>query len=108
MHDPPHVVLSRDRSAAGDTRCLRGHNRITRLRRDDMTRRFMTSAALAALVLAAARHADAQGFGLYEHGACTMAMAGAGVADPCPDGSAIFFNPAGLADIEGAVFTAGA
>ena len=41
--------------------------------------------------------ARAQGFGVYEHGACSMAMAGAAVASPCDDGSAIFFNPAALA-----------
>lgn len=42
----------------------------------------------------------AQGFGLYEHGACVMGRAGAGVASPCPDGSAIFFNPAGLVGLD--------
>src|SRR5437899_5215228 len=41
--------------------------------------------------------AAAQGFGLYEQGACAMGRAGAGVAAPCNDGSAMFFNPAGLA-----------
>ncbi|MDE3156006.1 MAG: outer membrane protein transport protein [Acidobacteriota bacterium] len=41
--------------------------------------------------------AAAQGYGLYEQGACMMARAGAGVAAPCSDGSAIFYNPAGLA-----------
>ncbi len=43
----------------------------------------------------------AQGFGLYEHGTCTMGRAGAVAAKPCPDGSAIFFNPAGLAGLGG-------
>jgi len=43
-----------------------------------------------------AHPAAAQGYGLYEHNACTMARGGTGVADPCADGSAIFFNPAGL------------
>lgn len=38
----------------------------------------------------------AQGFGFYEQGTCTMGRAGATVAAPCNDGSAIFFNPAGL------------
>lgn len=47
--------------------------------------------------LLAAREASAQGFGVYEHGACTMGRAGAGVASPCDDGSAVFFNPAALA-----------
>jgi long-chain fatty acid transport protein len=40
--------------------------------------------------------ASAQGFGVYEQGACMMGRAGAGVAAPCPDGSGIFFNPAAL------------
>jgi long-chain fatty acid transport protein len=40
--------------------------------------------------------ASAQGFGVYEQGACMMGRAGAGVADPCKDGSGVFFNPAGL------------
>jgi long-chain fatty acid transport protein len=38
----------------------------------------------------------AQGYGLYEQGACAMGRTGAGVAAPCDDGSAIFFNPAAL------------
>jgi long-chain fatty acid transport protein len=43
----------------------------------------------------------AQGFGVYEHNACTMGRAGVAAASPCPDGSAIFFNPAGLAGLAG-------
>lgn len=43
----------------------------------------------------------AQGFGVYEHGTCTMGRAGVAAASPCNDGSAIFFNPAGLASITG-------
>jgi long-chain fatty acid transport protein len=39
----------------------------------------------------------AQGYGVYEHGTCAMGRAGTAVASPCPDGSTIFFNPAGLA-----------
>ncbi|MEO8635374.1 MAG: outer membrane protein transport protein [Gemmatimonadales bacterium] len=39
----------------------------------------------------------AQGFSVNEHGACAMGRAGTGVAAPCSDGSAIFFNPAGVA-----------
>jgi long-chain fatty acid transport protein len=38
----------------------------------------------------------AQGFSVNEHSTCAMARAGAAVADPCPDGSAVYFNPAGL------------
>ena len=50
--------------------------------------------ALAMLALPASR-ATAQGYGVYEHDACTMARAGTGVASPC-NASAIFFNPAGI------------
>jgi len=49
------------------------------------------------LGLAGTGMASAQGFGVYEQGACMMGRGGAGVADPCPDGSGIFFNPAALA-----------
>lgn len=38
-----------------------------------------------------------QGLGVYEHSACMSGRNGAGVADPCDDASAVFFNPAGLA-----------
>src|SRR5437899_947395 len=50
----------------------------------------------------------AQGFGIYEQGACSMGRAGTGVAAPCSDGSAIFFNPAGLAGLKGGRATIGA
>jgi long-chain fatty acid transport protein len=51
-----------------------------------------------ALAAAAGRPVVAvgQGFALYETGACSLARAGAGVASPCGDGSAIAVNPAGL------------
>ena len=54
-----------------------------------------------ALVLCAAMPTllGAQGFGIYEQGTCAMGRAGAGVAAPCSDGSAMFFNPAGLAGL---------
>jgi long-chain fatty acid transport protein len=48
-----------------------------------------------------------QGFGVYEHGTCTMGRAGTAAASPCPDGSAIFFNPAGLAGLSGTRLSAG-
>jgi long-chain fatty acid transport protein len=54
----------------------------------------LAALALAMLALQAPR-AAAQGYGVYEHDACTMARAGAGVAAPC-NASAIFFNPAGI------------
>lgn len=43
-----------------------------------------------------AGNAWAQGFGVYEQSACALGRGGATVAMPCNDGSAIFFNPAGL------------
>ena len=44
---------------------------------------------------------SAQGFGIFEQNTCAMARAGTAAAAPCPDGSAIFFNPAGLAGLKG-------
>lgn len=52
--------------------------------------------------------ASAQGFGIYEQGSCTMARAGAAVAEPCADASAIYVNPAGLAGQKGVILTSGA
>jgi long-chain fatty acid transport protein len=49
----------------------------------------------------------AQGFGIYEQGTCSMGRAGTGVAAPCADGSAMFFNPAGLAGLKGGHATLG-
>lgn len=49
----------------------------------------------------------AQGFGVYEHNTCAMGRAGVAAASPCADGSAIFFNPAGLGGLGGNRFTAG-
>ncbi|HEX4599837.1 MAG TPA: outer membrane protein transport protein [Gemmatimonadales bacterium] len=49
----------------------------------------------------------AQGFGIYELNTCMMGRAGVGVAQPCPDGSAIFFNPAGLASLKGTHISVG-
>lgn len=48
-----------------------------------------------------------QGFGVYEHNACAMGRAGVTAARPCADGSAIFFNPAGLAGLSGTHLTGG-
>src|ERR1700716_3370937 len=50
---------------------------------------------------------SAQGFGIYEQNTCTMARAGTAAAAPCPDGSAIFFNPAGLAGLKGGSVSVG-
>lgn len=49
----------------------------------------------------------AQGFGVYEHNTCAMGRAGVAAASPCADGSAIFFNPAGLGGLGGTRFSAG-
>lgn len=50
----------------------------------------------------------AQGFGVYEHNTCAMGRAGVAAAAPCPDGSAIFFNPAGLGGLGGNRISLGA
>jgi len=50
----------------------------------------------------------AQGFGVFEQGACVMSRAEATVADACGDGSSIFYNPANLVDNEGTVISLGA
>jgi long-chain fatty acid transport protein len=52
------------------------------------------------LAVALPRVATAQGYGVYEQGACAMARAGTAVASPCADGSSIFFNPAGITSAE--------
>ena len=61
-----------------------------------------------AVVLAAVAPASAQGFGVYEQGACMMGRGGAGVADPCQDGSGVFFNPASLSFSKGLLTVGGA
>lgn len=59
--------------------------------------RLLGSLLLAVVIgVAGAAPASAQGYGVYEQGACMMGRAGAGVADPCADGSGVFFNPAAL------------
>ena len=50
----------------------------------------------------------AQGFAVSEHNTCTMGRAGASAANPCADGSAIYFSPAGLAGLAGKHLTFGA
>src|SRR3989442_8059073 len=77
LHHVPH-------SASGDN-CMR---------RYALSALWLSFAAVPALLAA-------QGFGIYEQGACSMGRAGTGVAAPCSDGSAIFFNPAGLAGLKG-------
>lgn len=73
-----------------------------------MTKRLTWLAGAVLLAgLGTARPASAQGFSLFEQSACAMGRGGAGVAAPCDDGSAMFYNPAALADIEGRVLTVG-
>jgi long-chain fatty acid transport protein len=55
--------------------------------------------------LCTAPPADAQGYGFYQQSPCGTGRAGAGVAAPCDDGSAVFFNPAGLALVRQPVFS---
>ncbi|HSL70298.1 MAG TPA: outer membrane protein transport protein [Longimicrobiales bacterium] len=45
----------------------------------------------------AAGSLHAQGVSIHSHGACPLARNSAGVAEPCADGSAVFYNPAALA-----------
>ncbi|WP_457653868.1 OmpP1/FadL family transporter [Rhodocaloribacter sp.] len=51
--------------------------------------------------------ARAQGFGIYEQSTCAMGRAETGVALPCNDGSAIFYNPAGIAGGRGLTLSGG-
>ena len=61
-------------------------------------RRILVAGVLAFAVFAAmSGTAAAQGFGVFEQGTCMMGRAAAGVAAPCDDGSAGFYNPAALA-----------
>src|SRR2546426_4026560 len=82
-----------------------------RLRRTRM-RRFallLLAGALGAPALVATLPAPlaGQGFGVYEHNTCAMGRAGVAAARPCPDGSAIFFSPAGLAGLTGTHISGG-
>lgn len=71
-----------------------------------MSRTLVTVAAVVALA-GATSSAAAQGYSVSEHGTCAMARGGAGVANPCADGSAIFFNPAGILGPKGWTISAG-
>ena len=70
------------------------------MRRYALSALWLSSAGVPAVLAA-------QGFSLYEQGTCAMGRAGTGVAAPCADGSAIFFNPAGLAGVKGGRATVG-
>lgn len=56
----------------------------------------VASAAAAVACVAAGTPLRAQGSAVMTHSSCALALGGAGVADPCDDGSAILFNPAAL------------
>jgi len=73
----------------------------------DRGRVRVVAMALAAVGLGAPIGAHGQGFGFYEQSACAMGRGGAGVAAPCADGSAVFFNPAGLSFRPGLEVTVG-
>ena len=60
-------------------------------------RRYAVACAATLLVaIIMAPSARAQGFAVYEHDACIMARGAAGVAAPCNQASAVFFNPAAI------------
>src|SRR2546422_11733665 len=81
------------------------HHVLLRPSGDTCMRRYAVSALWLSCGLPALL--TAQGFGIYEQGTCSMGRAGTGVAAPCADGSAIFFNPAGLAGLKGGHATIG-
>jgi long-chain fatty acid transport protein len=70
-------------------------------------RRFPVWLAVSGLVVLVGAPAGlrAQGYSVNEHGSCAMGRAGTAVAAPCADGSAIFFNPAGIANARKGVWT---
>ena len=61
-----------------------------------MRRRAVLCAATLLVAVTIAPSAKAQGFAVYEHDACIMARGAAGVAAPCNQASAVFFNPAAI------------
>jgi len=67
-----------------------------------MNRRWQIGLAIGgALALGALpQPAAAQGFSVNEHSACATARGGTAVASPCPDGSAMVYNPAGLTQLK--------
>ena len=61
-------------------------------------RRGVALAGAAVATVLAAGALQAQGSALDQHSACMSGRVGAGVAAPCDDGSAVYFNPAALAE----------
>src|SRR5579872_1910805 len=72
-----------------------------------MQKLIVFAIGVAALAAVQSISVSAQGYGFYEQSACQMGRAGAGVASPCRDGSAMFFNPAALIDVGPAVVSGG-
>lgn len=70
-------------------------------------RRFPVWLAVSGLVVLSGAPAGlrAQGYSVNEHGSCAMGRAGTAVAAPCADGSALFYNPAGIAGTKKGVWT---
>ena len=67
-----------------------------------MNRRWQVCLAVGGAIALGAlpRTATAQGFSVNEHSACATARGGTAVASPCPDGSAMVYNPAGLTQLK--------
>jgi long-chain fatty acid transport protein len=72
-----------------------------------MPRSILRPLAAVAVIAAVPVTAFAQGFQVNEHGTCVMGRAGVGTPKPCGDGSAIFYNPAGIAGMTGATVSVG-
>ena len=64
-----------------------------------MRRSEVCFALAAALMLARPGVSHAQGYGVYEQGACTMGRGGTAAAKPCADASGMYYNPAGIAGL---------
>src|SRR5438046_2952181 len=100
----PHQRADRTRPRCARTRAA-GRRRATTARgaRRQGMRPFalMLLAGAVSLVAAPLHPLAGQGFGVYEHNTCTMGRGGVTAARPCADGSAIYFNPAGLAGLSG-------
>lgn len=71
-----------------------------------MRRSLAIASAAAVACVAAGTPLGAQGSAVMTHSSCATSMGGAGVGDPCDDGSAILFNPAAMVQSPG-VFTIG-
>jgi long-chain fatty acid transport protein len=66
-------------------------------------RRSLVLAGAAVGSLLAAAPLQAQGSAVDQQGACMAGRASTGIAHPCDDGSAVFFSPAAIAELPGAM-----